>query len=487
MAVINIMLITNNKLLVKDIKNRTREYDEITEIKSYSEISKKIKERLYDLVLYDEDFAENNLASKINEIAKFQSRIGYFAVVGSKVKAINRNEIPADCFLNYPIDDDEFKALIVKIASDKENKRGFYNYMTRPIVKEDFEKVISAVYQFITTPITFEDFEKQNNSKKDIVIGKYDLLGKSEYTKKTKSLIEKVAKTDMTVLIVGESGSGKEIVAKNIYYKSMRNDKPFVVVNCAAISPTLIEAELFGYEKGAFTGANVTKSGIIEEANGGTLFLDEIGDMELNSQAKLLRVLENGEMRKVGGSRTIKVNVRFIAATNKNLKKEVEEGRFRKDLYFRLFNYPIIVKPLRERREDIPDFIEFIVNDVKDKFGRRSIKFSDRTYKDLLEYKYPGNIRELRNIIERMVVMSEGESINEELYENSIEHIESSEIGNDELSELIKNNILELGKIERAVVAKALRITEGNKQEAAKILGIGRTTLYDKLEKYDLK
>lgn len=487
MAEINILIITNNSQIVAEIKNRTREYDDITQIKNFSEIFKKVRERLYDLVVFDEEYVEENLNEKFKEISKLENRIGYFVIIGNKLKSAQQEIIPSDCFLSFPIENIEFKALLSKIGDAKRNKRGIYNYMNKPLVKEDFRKAIEAVYDFITTPITFEDSSKPENSKKDIVIGKYDIIGKSEYVKKIKQQIEKVAKTDMTVLIIGESGSGKEIVAKNIYYKSYRNDKPFVVVNCAAISPTLIEAELFGYEKGAFTGANITKSGIIEEADGGTLFLDEIGDMELNSQAKLLRVLENGEMRKVGGSRTIKVNVRFIAATNKNLKKEVEDGKFRKDLFYRLFNYPINVKPLRERKEDIKNYIDFIMEDIKIKFSRPKLKISEKTLKGLVDYNYPGNVRELHNILERICVMSDSDIINENISETLTQLNDQTECFFDELQELISKNILDLNKIERAVVIRALSITQGNKQEAAKLLGIGRTTLYDKLEKFELK
>lgn len=486
MAVLNIVLISKNETLYLEFKNRLRDYDEISMVQSYSEFSKKIKGKIVDILLLDEEFAVNNSEENIKEIIKYQSRIGIVAVVGNKVKEKNKRVISADYFITIPFEENELKQLIIKVATDKDKKKGFYNYLTKPIVKEDFEKVISAVHQFMTTPITFEDFEKEQISKKDIIINKYEIIGNGEYSEKLKKSIDKIAKTDMTVLVVGESGTGKEIIAKNIYYKSMRNDKPFIIVNCAAISASLIEAELFGYEKGAFTGANVTKTGIIEEANGGTLFLDEIGDMELNSQAKLLRVIENGEFRKVGGSRTERVDVRFIAATNRNLKKDVEDGKFRKDLYYRLFNYPLYIKPLRERKEVLPLMIEIFMCEIKSKLNRNNLKISEKTMKELLNYSYPGNVRELKNILERIAVISDTDIIEEEIVSEMEERIEHS--GEcDELSELLKNNIFEMAQIEKAVILRALCKSGWNKLEAAKMLGIGRTTLYDKLEKYGIR
>lgn len=486
MAILTIMLISDNENLYFNFKNMLRDYDELDLITSYEEFVQKLKGRIVDIVLFDENFSDNKQSKNIKEILKYQNRIGVFAIVGNKIKDKNCSNIPADYFISTPILENEFKQLIINISANKDKNKGFYNYLTKPIVKEDVAKVIAAIHQFITTPISFEDFDKEHVSKKGIIINKYEIIGTGEYAEKLKKSIDKIAKTDMTVLIVGESGTGKEIIAKNIYYKSLRNDKPFVVVNCAAISPSLIEAELFGYEKGAFTGANVTKTGIIEEANGGTLFLDEIGDMEINSQAKLLRVIENGEYRKVGGSRTEQVDVRFIAATNKNLKKAVEEEKFRKDLYYRLFNYPLYIKPLRDRREVIPSLIEAFIEEIKIKFNRNNLIISEKTLKQLLNYNYPGNVRELRNILERIAVMSDSELIEEDIL-SEMEEIEEYHNGSDELSNLLQNNILEMAKIEKAVILRALSQCSGNKLETAKLLGIGRTTLYDKLEKYGIR
>ena len=486
MAILNLILVSKNEKLFSEFKTKLRDYDEFSMAASHSELIAKIKGRIVDIVLFDEDFPLDSSDKKMKELLKYQNKIGIFAIVGNKFKEKNEFAISADYFITTPVLDKTFKELIVKVSKDKEKKKGFYNYLTRPIVKEDFEKVLFAVHQFMTTPISFEDFEKEHVSNKSIIINKFDIVGKGEYIDKLKKSIEKIAKTDMTVLIVGESGTGKEVIAKNIYYKSLRNDKPFVTVNCAAISPTLIEAELFGYEKGAFTGANVTKAGIIEEADGGTLFLDEIGDMEVNSQAKLLRVIEYGEFRKVGGSKTEKVNVRFIAATNKNLKKEVENGNFRKDLYYRLFSYPLYIKPLRERKEVLPLMIDVFMNDIKEKLHRPGLTISDNTMKELISYSYPGNVRELKNILERISIISDSDNINEEIISEMEEKIESS--GNcDELSNLLKNNILEISKIEKALILRAICLCNGNKLEAAKMLGIGRTTLYDKLEKYGIR
>lgn len=321
-------------------------------------------------------------------------------------------------------------------------------------------------------------------------------IGRSEAIKKVFKLIEKVAKTDSTVLIYGESGTGKELVARAIHRKSPRAKKPLVPVNCGAIPSDLIESELFGYVKGAFTGAYANRPGRFEVADGGSIFLDEIGELPLNLQVKLLRVIQEKTFERVGDTKQIRVDVRIIAATNKDLEEEVKKGRFREDLYYRLNVIPIYVPPLRERREDIPLLVEYFL----EKFNREkglSIKGIEKEVVDaLVEYSWPGNVRELENIIERMMVLAEGDVIT---LDDLPEKIKGGS-GREEKRELDKEDMLSiinlpeeginlkefLDKIEEKLILQALERTGNVKERAARLLGLNRTTLVEKLKRRGL-
>jgi len=237
------------------------------------------------------------------------------------------------------------------------------------------------------------------------------IIGKSPAIKKIKTLIEKIATTDSTILIQGETGTGKELISKVIHNMSKRADKPFVTINCAAIPETLIESELFGYKKGSFTGATDNRGGLFEAANEGTFFLDEVAEMQMSLQAKLLRVIENGEVRRIGENEQRKVDVRVISATNKDLWKLVGEGKFREDLYFRLNVVQIYIPPLRERKEDIPPLIRHFLEICNAKYEKNVISISDDALSMLLNYSYPGNVRELENILQHAVIFSENNTI----------------------------------------------------------------------------
>lgn len=299
-----------------------------------------------------------------------------------------------------------------------------------------------------------------------------NIIGQSDTIKYVLYRVQQVAPTNTSVLIEGETGAGKQIFAYAIHALSKRKDQPMFKVNCAALSPTLVESELFGHEKGAFTGADKTVKGRFEVADGGTLFLDEIGELPMNLQAKLLRVLQDGEFERLGSTQTKKVDVRIIAATNKILKNEINEGRFRKDLYYRLSAYPITVPPLRERKEDIPPLISYYV----EKFSREMGKIIDSVPKAMIDkltnYSWPGNVRELQNVIERAVVLSQGNSLNiaEEFSQDSIE-VES-------LKTLDEN--------EKAHIIKVLQKTDGRIEGisgAAELLGINPSTLRSRIKK----
>lgn len=306
------------------------------------------------------------------------------------------------------------------------------------------------------------------------------LIGSSEPMQKLLSLISRVSQTDSTVLIQGESGTGKELVAAAIHFESKRANKPYIRVNCAAIPSGLLESELFGHEKGAFTGADNMSQGKFELADQGTILLDEIGDMPLDLQVKLLRVLQEQEIERIGGKRPIKIDVRVICATIKNLEKEVEEGRFRQDLFYRLQVIPLQVPPLRERKTDIPELTGHFLRQFGEKRGLE-FSLSEDAAQAIAAYSFPGNVRELRNIIERVSVLAPAPQI--QLWDFP------PEICNDKLetSDPVESNLAAaVARAEKDCICHALKNTNGNKTEAAEILGISRKNLWEKMKLYQL-
>jgi transcriptional regulator with PAS, ATPase and Fis domain len=310
------------------------------------------------------------------------------------------------------------------------------------------------------------------------------LIGQHPLIQKIQALIKKVTATDATVLVMGESGTGKELVARAIHALSPRTDRPFIPVNCGAIPAELLESEIFGHERGAFTGAIGARAGMFQLANGGTIFLDEVGEMSSPSQVKLLRVLQDGEIRPVGADRTIKVDARVIAATNKDLQIEVERNAFREDLFYRLQVIPIAIAPLRERRSDIPLLAEHFLEKHNRKRPDHPVRVTEESMVHLWEYDWPGNVRELENLIERMVILSEDSVIRvENLPSNIRSFISEKRIPKPSLSEsgLDLNSAVE--EFENRLIEEALRRTKGNKQAAARLLGLKRTTLVAKLRR----
>jgi len=316
--------------------------------------------------------------------------------------------------------------------------------------------------------------------------------------KRVYELAKKVAPSSSTILILGESGTGKEVLAKYIHFCSKRKG-PFVPINCAAIPEELLEAELFGYEKGAFTGAIKSKPGKFELANQGTIFLDEIGDLSPKLQAKLLRVIQEKQVERLGGDRAIKIEVRILAATNKDLEKEVKEGKFREDLFFRLNVIPIRLPPLRERKEDIPLLVKFFLKRLCEREGIEEKTITPPALEKLINYHWPGNIRELENLIERLVILSENNTIEvEDLSISSLDLkfpmreglIEKKEMELKYTFPEISEEGIELNKLLREIeiyyLKKALEISKGTKTKAAKLLGLNRTTFIEKLKKYNL-
>jgi formate hydrogenlyase transcriptional activator len=308
-----------------------------------------------------------------------------------------------------------------------------------------------------------EEIQSEHNFK--------DIIGNSDEMKYVLYRVEQVATLDTTVLIQGETGTGKELIARAIHENSNRKDKLMVKVNCAAMPADLIESELFGHERGAFTGANQRKIGRFELAHNGTLFLDEIGELPLNLQAKLLRVIEYGEFERLGNSRSIKVDVRIVAATNRSLENEVEEGRFRKDLFYRLNVYPLTLPSLRKRKSDIPLLLNYFVGKITKKVGKEIKKIPQKTINLLMDYNWPGNIRELQNILERAIILSMGKTLEVEI---------------PRLLNFISDELKPLDQMEREYIQKVLDSTNGKisgVKGAAEILGLHPNTLRSRIEK----
>jgi DNA-binding NtrC family response regulator len=304
------------------------------------------------------------------------------------------------------------------------------------------------------------------------------IVGESESTRRLREVIAQLAPSEaLTILIHGESGTGKELVARGLHYQSPRREAPFVEVNCAAITETLFESELFGHEKGAFTDARATKKGLMEVADQGTLFLDEVSEMTLSSQAKLLRCLQERVFKRVGGTRDIKVNVRVIAATNRALEAMVKEGRFREDLFYRLNVIPVAIPPLRERREDILPLARHFLADANGTFHKAVKRLAPEAETLLLGYAWPGNVRELKNLIERLVILSSSETIEPQHLPIQFAGVP----GGPRPADAPSGRLQTLEEVERAYIRKVLDQVGGNKSEAAKVLGITRQTLRKKV------
>jgi transcriptional regulator with PAS, ATPase and Fis domain len=296
----------------------------------------------------------------------------------------------------------------------------------------------------------------------------------------------RVAQHDSTVLIHGETGTGKELLARAVHANSRRRNHPFVTINCGAIPKDLIEAELFGFTRGAFTGATANKPGKVEMADGGTLFLDEIGELPLESQVKLLRLIQQGEVERVGATAPRTINVRIIAATNRNLSAMVEDGTFREDLFYRLAVVPLYLPPLRERKEDIPELAEHLFHKAKERHGMQSLRIAAPVVPRLSGYRWPGNVRELENVVERMLVLSNGEQITENDLPDELRST-SQPPTNTSLVLDIPEEGISLDGVERELLLRALEKANGNQSKAARYLDISRRTFIYRMEKHGLR
>jgi len=355
-------------------------------------------------------------------------------------------------------------------------RAGAFDYITKPF---EPDAVVLTVERALERRVLEEENRRLRRAV-DQTSSFGDLIGESPAMREIFALVRKVANSSSSVLITGESGTGKEVVARTIHYSGNRADKPFVPINCTAIPEGLLESELFGHVRGAFTGAHTTKQGLFEKANGGTLFLDEIGDMSLALQGKLLRVLQDREVRAVGGTQVTKVNLRIITATNKDLSAEMEAGNFREDLYYRLNVIPIYIPPLRERPQDVPPLAKAFV--AKHCGGRpRTISSSGLQY--LAAFPWKGNARELENAIERSLALSDSDEIGVDELRLDSATAEGHDNSPAALTHAAAENRLTLRELEDRYIEEVMRITDGNKVHAAKILGIDRKTLYRRAER----
>lgn len=298
-------------------------------------------------------------------------------------------------------------------------------------------------------------------------------------------MASRVAQHDTTVLILGETGTGKELLARAIHHNSRRKNQPFVTINCGAIPKDLIESELFGFSRGAFTGAHAAKLGKIEMADGGTLFLDEIGELPLEAQVRLLRVIQHGEIERIGATAPKTVNVRILAATHRNLAAMAEDGTFREDLYYRLAVVPLHLPPLRERKEDIPELMEHLFHRAKEKHGMHNVRVSSALPSYFAAHRWPGNIREMENIIERMLVLSNGDFVSEDDLPEPLRHAPVA--GATALLLELPENGISLEGVERELLLRALEKFNGNQTQAARYLDISRRTLIYRMEKHGLR
>jgi len=377
-------------------------------------------------------------------------------------------------------------------------KLGAFEYVTKPFNLDEIMIVINKA-------LNVSKLQKENIMLKMQLMKKYKfegIVGDSPSMQVVYRLIEQIADTDSTVMILGDSGTGKELIAKTIHYNSSRSQGPFVPLNCAAIPRDLLESELFGHEKGAFTGAINTRIGRFELAQNGTIFLDEVGELDPSLQVKLLRVLQEREFERVGGMKTVKVDVRVLAATNKNLEKLIQESKFREDLFYRLNVIPLHLPPLRNRPEDIPLLVDHFIHEFAKKRKRNPFVFSQESMQCLLSYQWPGNVRELENLIERLTILVRNDTIQvSDLPEKFHACLPAQQPSADPVSSIsataqkTANDIPETGvdlssivsNLEKDLILKALSKSGGVKSKAAQFLGLNRTTLLEKMKKMGIE
>jgi two-component system response regulator PilR (NtrC family) len=433
------------------------------------------------IMLHREGYRVDAVGDGAQAVERLKSQ-GYDLVISDiKMPRLNGFELLAHIRERFP----ETVVLMITAFSTTEEaveamKQGAYDYITKPFRNEEIRLIVKNALERKT--LRQENLLLKKEIDKRYSFG--NLIGKSKKMQEVYDLIEKVAASRANVLVAGESGTGKELVAKAIHYNSERRDKPFIAVNCGAIPENLLESELFGHEKGSFTGAIQQKAGLFEVANGGTLFLDEIGELPASMQVKLLRVLQEREFRRVGGTKNIQVDVRLVAASNKNLEEEVGRGVFREDLFYRLNVIRIVLPPLRERRDDIPLLIEHFYRNIT---GREGADISEGALCSMLDYHWPGNVRELENVVERCLVLGQSGQITESCLPPQFQVVRETMPG--KLMNIPDSGLdldAYLGGIEKDILLKALEKTGGIRKRAAELLGITFRSIRYRLAKFGI-
>jgi len=359
-------------------------------------------------------------------------------------------------------------------------RAGAFDYITKPVLSDQLELTVRRSLQHL-------DLLEENRllrSSMDVKYGFENIIGHSKALLYLLEMSARAAQTDATVLIQGETGTGKELLAKALHINSPRRDRPFVTINCGAIPKDLLESELFGHVKGSFTGATAHKKGKIEAADGGSVFLDEIGEMPLELQVKLLRVIQHGEIEKVGATEVATVNIRTIAATHRNLPAMIEDGTFREDLFYRLSVIPLELPPLRERIEDVPELVAFFLAKAKTKHGRENLILPDSLMGNFMSYRWPGNVRELQNIVERLVVLARGDEIS---IADLPPHLRREHPSVDTLNLELPAQGISLEAVEKELMLRALRKFNWNHTHAARYLDISRKALLYRMEKHGIQ
>ncbi len=430
-----------------------------------------------------EGYSVSDFESGPDALAQFKKNPAHIVITDLKMEPINGIELLKSIKSLSP----ETEVLLISAFGTVDTaveamQEGAVDFLTKPFSPDELRIRIKKIVEKINQKETIELLTAEKQILQDQYDYQYEeIIGNSQVMKKLFSLINRIANQESTILIEGESGTGKELVARAIHKKSNRANKPFIKINCGALNENLLESELFGHEKGSFTGAIRQKRGRFELANNGTLFLDEIGDISQNMQVKLLRAIQEKEFERVGGENTIKVDVRIISATNRNLTQLVSEGQFREDLFYRLSVIPIKLPALRERKEDIPLLVNYFMNKLLQSKPSLKRYISDEGLNLFKEYCWPGNIRELENVIERLIVISPDQEIKLQLI--------AQQLGKDSNypQHRAHTNLDEaLFKFEKNLIVHALEEAGGVKNQAAKILGIRTSTLYYKMEKYGL-
>ncbi len=429
------------------------------------------------MILEYEDYTVNYAVDSNEGLTHLSSNIYNAILLDIQMPGLNGFEVLKK------IKEIEFCTAVIMISAHsslenaiKATKLGAFDFIEKPI---DRDKLLIS----IRNGVEHTKLLRENTEMKKSLVGEGKIIGQSKEIKNVLEIVEKVASTDVRVMITGENGTGKELFARAIHQNSLRNDKAFIEVNCAAIPNELIESELFGHEKGSFTGAHLQRIGKFELANKGTIFLDEIGDMSLQAQAKVLRAIEDGKIERVGGTKKIEVDVRIISATNKNLNDEISKGNFREDLFHRLNVIPLHVPPLQQRRDDIPLLINYFVEEITKKYKRSIPIIDDEAIKLMQSLPWKGNVRELRNVVERIIIMVPKQTIGKK----DIDLILTPS-SNEKNEFLLEANTFQQfkDKAEKAFIIKQLEANNWNISKTAEVLEIQRSHLYNKMKKFQI-